>query len=398
MSIICVYHSADIDGRVSAGIVKQKYPNEAVDFVPSNYGLTTNLNLDKDTTVIIVDFSFDLPTMKDIKERAKELIWIDHHPIINQHKEAGFDTAGLRDTAESAAYYCWKYFFPEREVPNYVKFTSDYDTWKHQLPESMAFNAAMYNEPMFNINTYNWSRLEDPIYIKELLTNGNRILNFAKLKNEVVRPHIFDTEIAGHKAVAINMRNTNSTVFNDCGHEGYKVMITFGKYNNMDTPRVTIYAKDNSVDVGKIAESFGGGGHPGAAGFTVPWDLLPLCSKQETTINYYLKPIMEVIDNDEYLREFYFKENSRVYKSLGSQTVFMGHTITMINHPLWAPMRSNYYTASDAIAWSFISGQYLYRAYINDTSFRDELKNRYNGTVMVDGSVWFLNDTLLFDM
>jgi len=398
MSIICIYYSADIDGRMSAGIVKMRYPNDSIDFVPANYGLDTRLNLDENTTVIIVDFSFDLPTMQDIKARSKELIWIDHHPIINQHKAAGFDTAGLRDTVESAAYYCWKYFFPDREVPIYVRYTSDYATWKHTMPESMTFNAAMYNENLRNINSYNWIALEDPSYITTLLKNGKHLLSFTDLIRLMIRPYIFETTIAGYKAVAINMRNTNSTIFDDCGYKDYQVMLTFGKYGNMNTPRVTIYAKDPSINVGKIAESFGGGGHEGAAGFTVPWDELPLCPKKGATIHDYLKPVMDVVNNDAYIKEFYLKDHYRIGRSLGTTTVFMDHTINTINHPLWAPISNNSYPESDAIAWAFIAGEYLYRVYVNDTVFRDQIKVAYGGNIMDDGSLWFLNDKLLFTL
>lgn len=395
MKVICVYHSADTDGRVSAGIVKQAYPNEPVEFIPSNYGSPTNIRVDKDTTIIIVDFSFDIEYMRKLQMDAKELIWIDHHPVIEQYKAQGFDPPGLRAMEHSAAYYCWKYFFPKEEVPQYVIYTSDYDTWQHKFKESMAFNAAMINEPIFNINSYSWSRLTDDNYLTYLLNNGNRILEFNKFKNQQVKDHIFETTVKGNKAVAINMRNTNSTIFEICDYKNYKVMMTFGIYSYSTAPRVSLYATDDTVDVGKIAEEMGGGGHAGAAGFISLWENLPLCQPSPYTIANHIKPVLDILEQDAYLREIYFKECSKVYRSQGANNKFMNREIIAVNHPLWAPNRSNFY-ASETIAWSFVKGHYLYRAYLNDMSFKDELNKVYSCVEMEDGSLWFLHNELLF--
>lgn len=393
MSIICVYHSADTDGRVSAGIVKQKFPATEVEFVPANYNLDANLKLDQDTTLIIVDFSFSLEAMQDMEKIVKELIWIDHHPVIEEYKAAGFNPPGLRGLDESAAYYCWKYFFPDLPVPDYVRYTSDYDTWKHALPESHAFNAAMYNEKVYSINQYPWERLNNPEYVKILLKNGNKILEFSKLKRTVVKPHIFETMFQGYKTVAINMRNTNSTVF-----DGYEtdadIMMTFGLYSNLDEARVTTYSKEGSVHVGELMKEFGGGGHAGAAGCVMPWARLPLCKKTDVKINFYLEPILNAVKADKYIADYYSSDNRRTFKSLNRMGNILGTSVCTVNHPLWMPITAY----EDIVAWSFIGGQYLYRLYrYNSVSpiATAVLANVENLMEMPDGSLWWLDDSLL---
>jgi len=397
MSIICVYHSADIDGKVSAGIVKMHYKSDYVEFVPSNYGLNTRLNLTPDTTLIIVDFSFDLDVMREMEKQVKKLIWIDHHPVIEQYKEQGYNPEGLRGQEHSAAYYCWKYFFPDKKVPDFVRYTSDYDTWAHTMPESMAFNAAMYNEPMPTINSYDWNRLLDDTYMEYLLNSGRRILEFADIKRRAVKSHIFQTTFMGHKTAAINMRNTNSTIFDDCGIE-CSIMMTFGKYANLENPRVTIYSTDNTVNVGKLAESLGGGGHAGAAGFTVGWHDLPLCPKADVRLEYHLGEIDSMLKEDRHIHDFYVKECNRVYKSMGSIRQFLGVEVVGINHPLWSDGMTPYRDCDDVVAWSFMGGRYLYRVYAYSQELRNIVMSSHSPTIMPDGGLWFLDDGMLIGM
>ena len=76
--MICFYHSADLDGKCSAAIVKYAFPQSVL--YPNDYGdpLPSVEHFNHDT-VFIVDIFFPLKKMKEIKDNVKTLFWIDHH-------------------------------------------------------------------------------------------------------------------------------------------------------------------------------------------------------------------------------------------------------------------------------------------------------------------------------
>ena len=87
MKIVCVYHSIDLDGWMSAAIVKhwfnqQEVPNKkdehinTIDFIGYNYGQPIP-DLSEYDKVIMCDISFPPEEMDKIE--LKKLVWIDHH-------------------------------------------------------------------------------------------------------------------------------------------------------------------------------------------------------------------------------------------------------------------------------------------------------------------------------
>ena len=64
-----------MDGRASAAVIERKYKD--AEFVAMNYG--DNLPDLQGKKVYIVDFSFSAEIMEDIRSRASEVVWLDHH-------------------------------------------------------------------------------------------------------------------------------------------------------------------------------------------------------------------------------------------------------------------------------------------------------------------------------
>lgn len=364
-----IYHSTDTDGRTSAMIAKRYYDAIGVEtqFIGGAYA-NEELRIDakEGDVVVVVDYSLPLEAMRAL-DKEFDLIWIDHHPVINQYTEKGFNPKGLRGTEHSAAWYTWRYFFPEEEVPEYVALTSDYDTWQHQLPDSHAFNAAAYAYGLHNVWEFPYKQLEDPDYLDQMIGDGKEMLRTIEVRNQCVSEFIFETEIAGIPAIAINMRGTNSTVFAAYkGDYDYKVMITFGSGNaDSEDVAITLYSRAGSdIHVGKIAESFGGGGHPGAAGFRCKWDELPFlvdAKGTDTPPSYnYMAKLDELFpdeerswDNTPY--KAFLDDHRRTEKSFG----FDHELGRVVNSPWWVPTNDR-----TSIAWSFHKGRYLYRIFV----------------------------------
>jgi oligoribonuclease NrnB/cAMP/cGMP phosphodiesterase (DHH superfamily) len=139
MKTACIYHSIDLDGWMSAAIVKywfektmpkgieytfakpmndgqsgkkiwhSQYDNcKILNFIGYNYGDTIPDLSDYDK-VIMCDISFPKEEMEKLRTK---LTWIDHHiSALNQNGHLDYD--GIQRTDFAACELTWQYFFPE---------------------------------------------------------------------------------------------------------------------------------------------------------------------------------------------------------------------------------------------------------------------------------------------
>ena len=157
MKTICIYHSIDLDGWMSAAIVKhwwiknQQSNNgkitggiingrdiyvdvingDSLFFIGYNYGQHIP-DLSEYDKVIMCDISFPIDVMRKLFD-YKELIWIDHHKsAIEDNWAIDDETNGLRDTKFAACELTWKYFFPNETMPEIVRLLGMYDSFRHK--------------------------------------------------------------------------------------------------------------------------------------------------------------------------------------------------------------------------------------------------------------------------
>jgi oligoribonuclease NrnB/cAMP/cGMP phosphodiesterase (DHH superfamily) len=164
MRTVCIYHSRDLDGWMSAAIVKKWFlgnnheggvvhsfennwerptcmvntPNE-LSMLGWDYGDEIP-DLSEYDKVIMCDISFPKEEMVQIDLKSKDgLHWIDHH--LSAIKANNFNSerdgkshhvAGLRDTNFAACELTWKYFFPNKEMPEIVRLLGRYDCFGHK--------------------------------------------------------------------------------------------------------------------------------------------------------------------------------------------------------------------------------------------------------------------------
>ncbi len=169
MKIACVYHSIDLDGWMSAAIVKHWFistnehyvigngdsitdknslgiPNNRLDFIGYNYGQPLPGLADYDR-VILVDISFPKEIMLELNLRLGiNLIWIDHHQrTVNEVNayliEYGKPMEGLvteDGELKAACELTWEYFFSNiidkfgepkelKPMPEIVRLLGRYD-------------------------------------------------------------------------------------------------------------------------------------------------------------------------------------------------------------------------------------------------------------------------------
>lgn len=262
----CFYHT-DMDGKASAAIVYNYY-NKNVECIPINYAMKFPFDsVESDEDVIIVDFSLKPDDMEKLLQITSNITWIDHHATAIENLK-DFDLKGLRSIDKAGCQLVWEYYHDEPE-PWAIKYIGDHDIWKFEYgDDTRAFMLAsrLKSTKPDSLLWDRWLHHDlDKYDSSEDVDIGYTLLEYQKQWNEdVAKSWSFKTSINGHTAIACNAVGVNSSLFDSIEDE-YDIKILFRFNGEMWV--VSLFS-DNNIDVSKIAKSYGGGGHKGAAGFT----------------------------------------------------------------------------------------------------------------------------------
>ena len=280
---IC-YHHSDPDGVASAAIVALANPDCEI-FVPVNYtreDKVMGLNLPHawNRDVFIVDYSHKTEMLEKILKgdgtnKIKSLTWIDHHEsAMDRLMQYWNDDSikGIRSLEKAGCELAWDYFFPGSEVPEAIQFIGDQDIRKGAYgSRAKIFCEAMY----FLIQSPTddkWLQLLSPDADKrkaateELESHGN-VLNIAKEKRVRISFNCgVDGIFEGYKARFINAGGDVSDIGEYALNQGYDIAVMYS--NRRDITAFDLRSR-KGINAKEIAEKYGGGGHPNAAGFHV---------------------------------------------------------------------------------------------------------------------------------
>jgi len=269
-----IFHHGDLDGRCAAAIVdmwvrknKDTIKPNRVEFREMQYKDNPDFSDISNEMVIIVDFSFKPDVFRKLQERTNNIIWCDHHASCKDYDYAKENIPGIRDFGNPCLAGCelaWKHFIGTT-IPWGVELLGDYDAFRIEHdPECF-----QYYEGLKTIDdspqSGTWYRIfKDQEYVDKIVETGKTIIRYRDLYvNDMCKNYGYETEIGGHKAVALNVYRFGSAAFGKLFKE-YPICIAYiydgKKY------MLSLYS-DNKVDVSKVAQKYGGGGHAGAAGF-----------------------------------------------------------------------------------------------------------------------------------
>ncbi len=266
---LCLYHN-DADGRASAAIVRRALGPEVL-LHEMNYGYPVPWDkIESVARVVIVDFSLSAQDMQRIAG-TKELIWIDHHQsALDELGAISMTWDGARDTSEAACVLTWRYFYPMDEVPRAVILVGDRDIWRWAEADTGAFNEGLFQKHSHPDNDKLWVPLldGDRQALRRIVDQGAALLEarLRSIKGEVNHygyPVIFE----GLRTLAINRRG-NGDLGARIREEGYTLAYCYVDNVQNGELKTFVSLYSDEVDVSKIARKFGGGGHPGASGFS----------------------------------------------------------------------------------------------------------------------------------
>lgn len=182
MKTVCIYHRIDLDGWMSAAIVKHWFDQQEVptnkpgvfntlDFLGYNYGQPIP-DLSEYDKVVMCDISFPKEEMERLHLKLcqwykEKFVWIDHH--ISAIKDNGEFYDGLRDVKFAACELTWMYFFPNQSMPEIVRLLGRYDCFGHK----QVWKPVIGYEGLYEVSNHGNVRSLDRIII-ENNTNKER--------------------------------------------------------------------------------------------------------------------------------------------------------------------------------------------------------------------------------
>jgi uncharacterized protein len=265
---ICIYHGNCADGFTAAWVVRLAL-GEDVEFYPGFYREPPPDVKDKD--VYIVDFSYKPSVMERIIADANEVIHIDHHETAIQAMECFCHKKLFKfyspENTESGAMLAWRYFYPDKPVPQFIKHVDDRDRWKFLIPGSreIAANVFSYAYTFENWDMLMQQSLEEQVREGTAIERSNA-KNILELKDVVVRR----MNIAGYNVPVANVPYQYGSDM--CSNLAKGEPFSGYYYDKATHREFGLRSTPGGINVGKIAESFGGGGHATASGFKRSFD------------------------------------------------------------------------------------------------------------------------------
>ena len=275
----CIYHSRDLDGWMSAAIVKLINPD--IELIGWDYGQSIP-EIEEGRAVIMVDISFPMEEMLDIAKKSKwRLTWIDHHSsAIKAYKEfigqGESFMSSMIDINFAACELTWKYFFKDIQMPELVRLLGRYDCFGHKgtdeerkvLEFQYGARQRIYNVKTahLNLQTANISSEYDKNTCNGILTEGRAIYDYLCTEAQQIYAMKFNIIIDEYKFACVNYPRFNPINFGINYHEeGYDGFACFHYQNGQFT--YSLYNDNGLVDCSLLCKARGGGGHKGAAGF-----------------------------------------------------------------------------------------------------------------------------------
>lgn len=289
----CFYH-VDEDGRLAGFWVNElarHYDGYKKEFIPINYGMDFPFeSIHPYEQIFIVDYSILPEEMDRLLEITEDVTWIDHHQsAIKRYENYSHDIKGVRYDGIAGCMLTYCYFkhmvraaldngsvieIPfnksmTQDAPMFTKYVADYDVWTFEYlgTENFQMGLQLYDTTPDNIPENNiWKamlKMGDEV-VCDIMSKGEDLItyrdNWAK---EYCESKGFETEFCGYKCFAMNLGLCGSPEFKSVDDGTYEIFIGFC----FDGEKWSYSLRSENVNVAEIAMMYGGGGHPGAAGF-----------------------------------------------------------------------------------------------------------------------------------
>jgi len=266
--IVVLYHGKCPDGFAAAYAAWKKFGDTA-NYIPVDHGDAPLEGLEG-REVYLVDFCYETAEqMNMLIETTKHLVVLDHHRSSRMFVESVPEH--VYDENKSGATIAWSYFHPETPLPSLMKYLEDGDLYLYRLPETRNIFSYLLVLP-FEFPA--WDKLalglEDDATRTDILNTAATYTEFFEMLAQSSVERAKKVRFEGYEVYFV-ATHPNITMKSYVGHELYAKLPPFALIVTAHPNGFGVSIRgDMSVDVSKIAEKYGGGGHSGSAGFFIP--------------------------------------------------------------------------------------------------------------------------------
>ncbi len=269
--ILVIYHKDCSDGFGAAWTAWKKFGARA-EYVPVEPERLPK-KFPKGREIYAIDVSFPLAVQKELRAKNEKVVVIDHHASRKADTQAFPEN--VFDNDHSGSVLAWRYFYPKKKIPLFLRYIEEFDLWKFKMPHTMEIFACL---DLIEHDFRAWSdfarRVENPKTRRKIVREGTVIKAYERrLIGQIVKT-AFPAVFAGHKTLVAYSPVLHSLVAHELLRKMSPIAVTWKERKG----GTSISLRSNgTVDVSKIAARYGGGGHKRAASFRLksgkkfPW-------------------------------------------------------------------------------------------------------------------------------
>lgn len=220
----------------------------------------------------------------DAKASAAYLVWVwsflhSKPEVLKKFDEAGYDHVTDKwDFSDDRCFFKFNIYATEAEyekadeyrVPDVVRYVSDNDIWEHKFPQSKQFATYYTALPKTSRGAFSsvWSEaLNNPRKIMTFCMEGQKIAEIEENRSAMLREMIgYTYTFRGIDFFVMNECMGNSTIFGE-EYDKHQAVCKWSYDGKEFTYTMYADTSKSDIDLSKIAEEYGGGGHKGAARF-----------------------------------------------------------------------------------------------------------------------------------
>ena len=301
--ILVAYHDKCIDGFTSAWIAKRAMEAAhcevfliAMNYEQKYYDLLRNTTIALEVDAVhIVDFSLPKHFLLGLGHELLNvhILTLDHHktafenylpsfnpehpPAIQQRwRQENTDIEVILNMHLSGAGMCWKYYFPETDVPLLVQYVQDWDLWQFNFGDvTRAINAYLTNkDKYFDVWETIHMGLAHNFTRTAMIEEGSKLLRVQKKEVDhiVYQARKANRTFLKHPAFYVRTSlELASPVGNAICTANPEAIAIMWDVESLKGPTTQFSLRSvGDIDVSEAAKLFGGGGgHKNAAGFTL---------------------------------------------------------------------------------------------------------------------------------
>jgi uncharacterized protein len=256
-----------LDGLFAAAVVSMAEADYQL--VPATYFQVPELPLTAGDMILLTDLTYDARVLAGWEAQGVQVKVLDHHKGAGEILSGRFDS--IFDSTRSGALITWEFLFPDLDVPEIIKYVSDYDTWQKNLEHVDTVNAVLVDrlEGRDLDSSLRFARncITNPDCVRDLVMASKAVVEAQQeaIANAASRASV--RPINGYDMIYVrcqtNLERRHGSMI---AHELLR-RYPYIKIAGVQTGRgLSLRSRPNEFDVNTLARMLGGGGHTEAAG------------------------------------------------------------------------------------------------------------------------------------